>query len=52
VGREALMAKFGSFNPLKGQNPYEQVDADYMIHQSEYVQLFKNAKTAMILTNW
>jgi len=38
------MSKFGSYNPLKSQFPYEQVDADYIIHQGEYVQLFKKAK--------
>jgi hypothetical protein len=39
------MAKFGSFNSVKSQYPYEQVDADYMMHEGEYVKLFQSAKT-------
>jgi hypothetical protein len=39
------MAKFGSYNPLKSEYPYEQVDADYIMHEGEYVKLFKSAKT-------
>ena len=38
------MAKYGSYIPAKGQYPCEQVEADYMFHKEEYVQLFKKAR--------
>jgi hypothetical protein len=38
------MAKFGSFNPVKGKYPVEEVEADFMSHKDEYVQLFRRAR--------
>ena len=38
------MAKFGSFFPEKGKYPIEEIDADYMCHKDEYVELFKRAR--------
>jgi hypothetical protein len=38
------MAKFGLYDASKGIRPIQAAEADYMVHQDEYVSLFNKTQ--------